>query len=142
MCNYWHGSTYECRGDGYMWDADQDGYDEEDKSFPCPACNTREYLRDAKETGEGCSYMQGNWYSLTGEEVWLGAVRNAIAANPDAVPRILRQIGIVRPIINHPTDRAAFIEKFYDHRSERRLVSRNQREGQYMARARKDRNEH
>lgn len=134
MCNYWHGGTIECRGDGYMWDADCDGYDPDDHSFPCPACNTLEYLLSAKETGESISYssgMDGDW---TGEEMWIGGVKVAMRANPEAAPRILRRIGIVRPIIDHPTDRAAFIEKFYDHRNERRLVSRNQREGRYFKR--------
>jgi hypothetical protein len=138
MCNYWHGSTYECRGDGYMWDADQDGYDEEDKSFPCPACNTREYLSDAKENGEGISYSSGWNGDWTGETMWVGAVKVAMRANPQGAPRILRQIGIVRPIIDHPTDRVAFIEKFYDHRNERRIVSRAQREGRYFKRMHKE----
>lgn len=142
MCNYWHGSTIECRGDGYMWDADYDGYDPDDHSMPCPACNTREYLMDAKETGESISYSSGWGGDWTGEMMWLGGVKVAMRANPSGAPRILRQIGAARPIIDHPTNRAAFIEKFHDHRNERRLVSRNQREGAYKARIRKDRNEH
>jgi len=128
MCNYWHGGTIECRGDGYMWDADDDGWYEDDHSMPCPACNTREYLADAKENGEGCSYSSGIGGEWTGETMWLGALSVAMRANPHGAPKLLRQIGIVRPIIDHPTNRAGFIEKFYDHRNERRLVSRAKRE--------------
>lgn len=133
MCNYWHGGTIECRGDGYMWDADDDGWYEDDHSMPCPACNTREYLADARETGEGCSWMSSWSGGLTGEQVWRGAVSVALRANPLNGPRILRQIGIARPIIDHPTDAADFIEIFCDHRNERRLVSRSKREGRYLA---------
>jgi hypothetical protein len=128
MCNYFHGAGYECRGDGYMWDADDDGYDPDDTSFPCPACNTLEYLKSAKEDGESISYSSGSGGDWTGETMWLGAVNVAMRANPTGAPKLLRRIGIVRPIIDHPTDRAAFIEKFYDHRNERRLVSRAKRE--------------
>jgi hypothetical protein len=134
MCDYWHGGTFECRGDGYMWDADCDGYDPEDHSFPCPACNTHEYLLSAQESGESISYSSGWGGCWTGEDMWLGGVNVAMHANPHVAPRLLRQIGIVRPIIDHPTDRAGFVEKFYDHRNERRLVSRRQREGYYAGR--------
>ena len=117
-----------------MWDADYDGYDPGDHSFPCPACNTREYLLSAKESGESISYSSGWDGDYTGEDMWIGGVKVAMRANPQATPSILRQIGVARPIIDHPTDRAAFIEKFYDHRNERRLVSRNRREGRYLKR--------
>lgn len=49
MCNFQRG-TYECRGDGYLWDADNDGWDPDDESWPCPGCNTLEYLTIAKES--------------------------------------------------------------------------------------------
>jgi hypothetical protein len=129
MCNYWHGGTMECRGDGFMWDADQDGYDPTDKSFPCPACNTLRYLLEAKENGESCSYSSGWDGDWTGKDMWLGAIGVALAANPHGAPRMLRRIGIARPIIDHPADRAGWIELHYDHRQERRLVSRSKREG-------------
>lgn len=135
MCNYWHGGTIECRGDGYMWDADDDGWYEDDHSMPCPACNTMEYLLDAKENGETTSFSSGWSGDFTGEDIWLGAINVAMTANPARTPRMLRQVGIVRPILDHPTDRAGFIERIYDHRNERRLVSRNKREGRYLARA-------
>jgi hypothetical protein len=128
MCNYWHGGTIECRDDGYMWDADSDGFDPEDKSMPCPACNTRAWLLEAKETAESCSSMSSWNGTLSGEQVWLNAVHIAVSANGNAAPRILRQIGIARPIVDHPVDPSKFVEKFYDHRNTRRLVSRNRRE--------------
>lgn len=137
MCNYWHGATIECRGDGFMWDADYDGYDPDDKSMPCPSCNTRGYLEEARETAETVSYMSGWSGDMTGEDVWQGAIGVALRANPEGAPRTLRLIGIARPIIDHPENPADFIEKFYDHRSERYVVSRNKREGRYMARLQK-----
>lgn len=48
-CTYRDG-TYECRGDGYLWDADADGWDPIYKDWPCPACNKEEYDRDMAET--------------------------------------------------------------------------------------------
>lgn len=137
MCNYWHGGTIECRGDGYMWDADADGYDPEDTSFPCPACNTRTYLLGAKEHGECCSYSSGWSGDYTGEDMWLGAVDVALAANPQVAPRLLRQIGIAYPIVDHPTDRARFVVMRHDHRQQRFVVSRNKRERTYARRATK-----
>lgn len=128
MCNYWHGGTMECRGDGYMWDADNDGYDPDDKSLPCPSCNTGAYLATAKENAESCSYSSGWWGSMSGEDMWVGAINVAMSANPLLAPNLIRKIGVVRPLLDHPTDRAGFIEKFYDHRNERRLASRRRRE--------------
>jgi hypothetical protein len=134
MCNYWHGGTIECRGDGYMWDADNDGYDEEDHSMPCPACNTAGYFDEAKEVAETTSYMSSYNGGMSGDDVWRNAIRIACEANPECAPKVLRTIGIVRPIIDHPTDKAAWIEKVYDHRNMRFLVSRIKREGAFAKR--------
>lgn len=128
MCNYWHGGTIECRGDGYMWDADADGYDPEDHSMPCPACNTAGWLAAAKEHGESVSYSQDMSGSTTGVEAWLSAVESAMAANPHLTPKLLRRIGVVRPVEDDPHDKAGFIEQRLDYRQTRRLVSRNVRE--------------
>lgn len=128
MCNYWHGGTIECRGDGYMWDADADGFDPSDLSMPCPACNTAIWLAEAKEHGESVSYNSGMGGSSTGVEAWLGAVRTALAANPHLTPKLLRRIGIVRPIEDDPENRAGFLEQRFDYRNTRYLVSRNARE--------------
>lgn len=133
MCNYWHGGTIECRGDGYMWDADADGYDPGDLSMPCPACNTAAWLAEAKEHGESVSYSSGMGGSSTGVEAWLGAVRTALAANPQLAPKLLRRIGVVRPIEDDPEDRAGFLELRFDYRNTRYLVSRNAREGRARA---------
>lgn len=129
MCNYWHGGTIECRGDGYMWDADCDGYDPDDISMPCPACNTKGWLEHAKENGESISYSSGYYGSMTGEDMWTRAVRHALHANPEGAPRLLRQMGIVRPILDDQNDRAGWITCHYDHRQERVVISRNKREG-------------
>lgn len=133
MCNYHHGGTIECRGDGYMWDADDDGYDPDDLSMPCPACNTKAWLDEARENGESVSYSSGYWCDLSGEDMWLGGVWHALRANPQQAPRLIRQMGIVRPIIDHPTDPSDFIALYYDNRQQRHLVSRNKREGRYLS---------
>jgi hypothetical protein len=133
MCNYWHGGTLECRGDGYMWDADADGYDPEDHSMPCPACNTATWLLDAKEHGEAVSYSSGMGGSATGVEAWQGAVQTAMAANPQLTPKLLRRIGIVRPIEDAVGEPGGFREQRFDYRNTRYLVSRKQREGRGRA---------
>jgi len=135
MCNYWHGGTIECRGDGYMWDADCDGYDPEDVSMPCPACNTMTWFESAKENGESISYSSGYWGSNTGVDMWRNAVTIALRANPEMAPKLLRKMGTVRPIMDHPTDRAECIEVPHDCRNERFLVSRRKREGTYISRS-------
>ena len=85
MCQYHRsGSTMECRGDGYLWDADDDGFDPDDHSYPCPQCNTESYLLKAKEEAEAISEGSFNGYLYTGESIWLGAVRVAEAANESA----------------------------------------------------------
>lgn len=134
MCNYWHGGTIECRGDGYMWDADCDGYDPDDLSRPCPACNTRAWLDGAREYAEAVSFSSGMGGNMTGEEAWLGAVSIALAANRQLAPKLLRQLGVVRPIVDDPQDPAGFIEIRYDYRNVRYLASRNAREGAFQAR--------
>jgi len=134
MCNYWHGGTIECRGDGFMWDADCDCYDPDDHSMPCPECNTLAWLESAKETAETTTYMSSYWGGLTGEQVWRNAVVIAVRANPVDAPGIVRRFGVVRPIIDHSTDRAAWIEVICDHRNERLCTSRNKREGTYSDR--------
>lgn len=100
MCQYHHaGTTMECRGDGYLWDADDDGYDPEDQSMPCPACNTEQYLLSAKEEAETVSEGSDNGFHYTGESMWLGAVRVAEAANDVAAKAALLKICLVTALV-------------------------------------------
>ncbi len=99
-CGYWmQGTTLECRGDGHLWDADDDGYDPDDTSMPCPACNTQQYLENAKEEAEGV--LEGSTWAgyYTGVSLWEGAVRTARAANPDAAEAALKVIGRVDALL-------------------------------------------
>lgn len=94
-CTYQRG-TWECRGDGFLWDADRDGWSPEETDNPCPACNTAEYLRrkaeDAETTSEwGCQGLSG-----TGADIWTGAVETALEANASAANEALLAIGAVR----------------------------------------------
>lgn len=96
MCDFQHG-TIECRGDGYCWDADSDGYDPEDHSMPCPACNTKGWLEQRKEEAETCSSFSG-FDSGTGVDIWESAVRVAQRENPDGVEALLREICVVNAL--------------------------------------------
>lgn len=89
-CSYMNG-TWECREGGYLWDADADGYDPYDESYPCPACNTEEYLRGKSEHASGWSSYQ--WIYTSGAEHWRNAVEIATEANPEEARRVLAEIG-------------------------------------------------
>lgn len=100
-CNYWHkGTTLECRGDGYLWDADDDGYDPDDQSSPCPECNTHQYLLSAKEEAEGVLESSSHRDYFTGTSLWESAVKVARAANELAAQEALRLIAEVHT--SHP----------------------------------------
>ena len=114
MCQYHHaGTTLECRGDGFLWDADFDGYDPEDESMPCPECNTEAYLREAKEDAESCSHGNDNGFHYTGESIWLGSVTVAEAANPDAAKSALLKIGLVSPLVPDSSNEDGFSARQY-----------------------------
>ena len=95
-CGFQHG-TIECRGDGYCWDADCDGFDPDDLSMPCPQCNTKGWLEQQKEQAESVSYFSG-FDSGTGVDIWESAVKVARRENPDQVDRLLVEIGIVNAL--------------------------------------------
>lgn len=97
MCDFRNG-RWECRGDGYLWDADSDGYDPNQYGQPCPACNTKEFLLYAKEEAETASCGSNNWHYYTGETVWLGAVQRAEIANSEVARRALVEIGLVEAL--------------------------------------------
>lgn len=96
MCNFQHG-TIECRGDGYCWDADCDGFDPNDHSLPCPACNTKGWLEQQKEEAETCISFSGI-DSGTGVDIWESAVRVAQRENPEGFEAVLREIGEVNAL--------------------------------------------
>lgn len=93
MCDFQHG-TIECRGDGYCRDADYDGYDPQDHSLPCPACNTKGWLEQQKAEAESCFSYSGI-DSGTGVDIWESAVRVAYRENPEGTDAVLREIGAV-----------------------------------------------
>jgi len=91
-CPYVNG-FWKCRGDGYLWDADSDGWVESDTSYPCPQCNTEEYLRGHLDHARGWSSYQ--WIYTSGAEHWQTASAVAIEANRDVAIRVLNEIGPV-----------------------------------------------
>lgn len=91
MCNFdgpWFGASYPdaiCV-DGYLHDADADGYDPNDVSHPCPRCNTKQYLVDEKEESDGTELLgwgtgAGMTY-VTGDQIWEIAKKWARQENP------------------------------------------------------------
>lgn len=103
----------ECRGDGYLWDADDDGYDPDDLTYPCPQCNTETYLLQAKEESETCSCGSDCGYHYTGESIWLGAVRVAEAANPEASKVALKKVGVVATLVPDDSNGDGFLTRQY-----------------------------
>lgn len=113
ICTYQYG-TWECRGDGYLWDADDDGYDPTEKDHPCPGCNTLEYLQKAKEEAETtCSYSNG-YSSGTGETIWQGSVRVATEENPDGIDEVLRAIGEVHALVDDDTSPEGYAVRIHN----------------------------
>lgn len=112
MCEFQSG-THECRGDGYIWDADHDGYDPNDKSWPCPNCNTIEYLKAAKEEAESSSYYFGIDGHGTGVTIWENAVKVAKYWNEDATEKALIEIGVVEALYDDDSEDEGFgVKKF------------------------------
>ena len=98
-CTFQRG-TWECRGDGYLWDADSDGWTPKEVDNHCPCCNTLDYLERAKEEAESCSaWLDGNSYG-TGEDIWLNYLSWAEAANPEGLQEILKRIGPVEALVS------------------------------------------
>jgi hypothetical protein len=103
-CGYRAG-TWECRGDGYLWDADTDGWIEGEMDHPCPECNTALYLEGAKDDAESTSYISNNYTMMcvpkgymTGADMWDQAVKEALHCNATAAEAALSAIGTVRAL--------------------------------------------
>lgn len=94
----WFGASYPdsfCVN-GYLHDADGDGYIPSDTTHPCPRCNTREYLEVRKEhcdgtelqgwgTGAGMTYR-------TGAEMWETSKAWARQENPTDAETIITEL--------------------------------------------------
>jgi hypothetical protein len=111
MCHFQHG-TIECRGDGFCWDADCDGYDPSDHSMPCPVCNTLAWLMQQKEEAETTSFFQGI-DSGTGVTIWENAVDVARRENPEHADRLLNEIGHVKALYEDDDDKVLVREFIY-----------------------------
>ena len=103
MCNFsepWFGATYEdsfCV-DGYLYDADKDGYDPHDKSHSCPQCNTKEFLEDVFEKAESISEFRcgagGIYICGNSHTIWENGCALARKFNPTAAEEIITGLGI------------------------------------------------
>lgn len=94
-CGYSSGD-WECRSGGYLWDAGTgEGYDPEDCTYICPHCRTQDFLEDAKEEAESCSYYSNCGVSGTGLTIWKSSEREALQANKEEALKALLVIGIV-----------------------------------------------
>ena len=107
-CGYQHG-TWECRGDGYLWDADSDGYDPEDYSYPCPGCNMLEFLKSRKEDAESTCDGSSLYWSYTGVSLWEDGLAHAREIDAEAAEAALLEIGFVDAL--QPADNEAGFEK-------------------------------
>jgi hypothetical protein len=103
MCTFaapWFGASYpdgQCI-DGYMHDMDADGYDPNDTSFPCPKCNTREFLERRKEHCDATEYEgHGTGFGMvyrTGDQMWETAKTWARQEAPDAAEKIISELEV------------------------------------------------
>lgn len=114
-CGYQMG-TMECRGDGYLWDADNDGYNKHDHSYPCPSCRTQEYLEDAKEHAESTSSFSNMSSSGSGVDIWTWSVKHALDNNRDAAEQALKKIGKVEALLDNPDTPEEVLTKTFKYR--------------------------
>ncbi len=114
MCEFQKG-TYECRGDGYVWDADNDWIDYEDISWPCPNCNTKQYLLNAKEEAESTAYYRAIMSAGSGVTIWQGAVTAAKYWNSVAASIALVEIGRVVAIYEDKNEEEGFGEEIFEY---------------------------
>lgn len=91
--------TWECRGDGFLWDADHDGWDPAEQDRPCPRCNVLEFLTRAKEEAQNTVDWQSGGQYQTGEGIWLNSLAYALEQNPGAVPAALAALGPVDALV-------------------------------------------
>ena len=89
MCDYTgshFGASYPdaCCINGYLWDldsGDEDGFTN-GGDLPCPACNTAEYLNDAREEAQGTAWGSDMGTLYCGAMIMETAVHRAKLAAP------------------------------------------------------------
>lgn len=116
MCDFQIG-TYECRGDGHLWDADMDGYDPNDFSDPCPKCNTDDFLAAAKDEAESTSFYSSMSGSGSGIDIWNSAVAAAREWNPDGLRAALQSIGRVEALKEDQASEEGYSVEVFDYTS-------------------------
>lgn len=109
-CGYHAHVTYECI-DGHLYDFDDEFYDPDDTSYPCPQCNTLKYLEYAKDDAESTvsGSSMGDYY--TGVDIWENAVERVKLAVPNTYLEHLRVIGKVTAIYPNENDNSGWLEK-------------------------------
>lgn len=112
MCEFQSG-TYECRGDGYIWDADDDGFDPDDKSWACPKCNTKQYLIDAKDEAESTSFYSNMMSHGSGVTIWTSAVEIAKEWNEESANSALLEIGVVEALFDDDSNEEGIGKKVF-----------------------------
>jgi hypothetical protein len=82
--------------DGYLHDADHDGYDPSDVTHPCPRCNTAEYLKSRAEDAESVEYQSiqlGPYFDeVTGLDIWHRAKAWALQENAEVAAPLIAEI--------------------------------------------------
>lgn len=117
-------SIFECNGNGFLFDSEASSVDPNDTSHPCPACNTMEFLDDAKEEAETCSSYSGIGGNGSGVTIWEEAVALAMAANKVACMVYLHSTGVVNALKDDTKDHSRYlVQKFYYGLHPERVVS-------------------
>lgn len=115
MCDY-QIRTRECRGDGYLWDADSDGFDPNDHTYPCPKCNPKNFLSNAKEYAETTIFEENCGRFTTGRQAWEDAAARISWLHPEAVPQLLAEVGTVRALEPDPENPSEDREVVFNYR--------------------------
>jgi hypothetical protein len=101
LCDFdgpWFGANYPdafCV-DGYLHDADHDGYDPADTDNPCPRCNTAKFLDVRRERAATTAYVSirtsGFFDEMDGEEIWNRSKEWARQENADEAEAIIARL--------------------------------------------------
>jgi hypothetical protein len=81
--------------------------------MPCPSCNTREWLLQAKAHAEETSSYSSMFSSGTGETIWKHAVLIAEREQPGEAAKVLKEIGVVRALVDDDSSPEGYAERVY-----------------------------
>ena len=110
QCNYHTWVTFDCH-DGYLHDMDYDYIDHEDTTYPCPKCNTIEYLERAKEDAESISSGSCNNLHYTGTSIWTDSIETCKEIGVDITSILKEYIKTVNALYEDSTGNERYLVK-------------------------------